>query len=58
MIGQEARDGPSSLCTRPWGSEGPKKFDKIKIPHDIAWIMFHGLLYVVLGLLKSGGQNA
>ena len=26
MVGQRAREVPNSLCPRPWGLEGPKKF--------------------------------
>ena len=31
VIGQESIYGPSSLCTKPWGHDGPKEFEWMKI---------------------------
>ena len=62
VIGREARDYPSSLHTRPCGSERPKKCGRMKILHvvflGIKWIIFCGLPDIALGSLEIGGSNA
>lgn len=52
----------SSLYTRPWFFEGPKKFEWMKNLHsvllDIKWIMFHDLLDIASDPLRRGGSDA
>lgn len=56
VIGREkARGSPSSLSTRSWMPEGPKKFDRGSIWQQV--IMLHGPSNIVLEILKRGVFN-
>lgn len=59
LVEKGAKDGPSSLNTRPWRLKGPKKFECMKKNlHDNKWTTFHDLQDVALGPSKRSGSNA
>ena len=61
VTGHEVGDGPSSLLTRLWRFEGPKKFEWMTnlhiVLHGNQCVIFDGLPDFVSSPSKRGGSN-
>ena len=56
LIGQEAGDDPSSICTRPQGFGGPKKFEWMKNLHCVLHCM-HGMDVSATNAMSDGTKG-